>query len=264
MLLRGHAAIKESQVTQKGLTRRGGRAWALRTISPRPRRRASLLWLRAAFGLMLLALAGPSAVWAEGPQDLRVQLIPILATALDQDDQPVGVVAELEVAVEDRHDDRGLSVRFQTQPGRFSPVAQVAVVAAILDVARAANMNTDSLTISLRVPYRGVTVYGTSLSAMVGLTVVALAQGDFVKPDRVVTGTITRDGHIGPVSGIGLKLQAASIEHLHLVLVPEEYDQAEADWDVPFMLHVSPVGTVRRAYQALTDSEFPQIAPTRS
>ena len=125
-------------------------------------------------------------------------------------------------------------------------------------------MSTDSLTISLKVPYRGVTVYGSSLSAMVGLTVVALAHGDFVKPDRVVTGTITRDGHIGPVSGIGLKLQAASTEHLHLVLVPEEYDMADGDWDVPFMLHVSPVGTVRRAYQALTDSEFPQPTLTRS
>ncbi len=201
-------------------------------------------------------------VWAQGPQDLRVQLIPILATTFDQGEQPIGVVAELEVTVEDRHDDKGMSVRFQSQPGRFSRRAQVAVVGAILDVARAANMSTDSLTISLKVPYRGVTVYGTSLSAMVGLTVIALAHGDFVKPDRVVTGTITRDGHIGPVSGIGLKLQAASIKELHLVLVPEEYDTADGDWEVPFMLHVSPVGTVRRAYQALTDSEFPQVPLT--
>lgn len=234
-----------------------------RSSRPGGPRACPMRWA-VACGLILIALARPMNVGAQEPQDLRVQLIPILATTLDRDDQPVGVVAELEVAVEDRHDDKGMNVRFQNQPGRFSRVAQVAVVAAILDVARAANMSTDSLTISLRVPYRGVTVYGTSLSAMVGLTVVALAQGDFVKPDRVVTGTITRDGHIGPVSGIGLKLQAASTEQLHLVLVPEEYDESDGDWAVPFMLHVSPVGTVRRAYQALTDEEFPRAALTRS
>ncbi len=251
-------------MTQIGFCRAAEKAWARWTNSSRPRRPALVLWLTVTCGLLLVALAGPSPVRAQGPQDLRVQLIPILATTLDQDDQPIGFVAELEIAVEDRHDEKGMSVRFQSQPGRFSRRAQVAVVAAILHVARVANMSTDSLAISLKVPYRGVTVYGTSLSAMVGLTVVALAQGDFVKPDRVVTGTITRDGHIGPVSGIGLKLQAASTQHLHLVLVPEEYDVADADWNVPFMLHVSPVGTVRRAYQALTDSEFPQPPPTSS
>lgn len=258
------ADFQEFRVNRSEPKYTAGGTRTLRTTVLRPWRPALFFRLGIGCGLVLFALGVHSPVWAEGPQDLRTQLIPILATTLNEDDQPVGVVAELEVVVEDRHDDKGMNVRFQNHPGRFSRVAQVAVVAAIMDVARAANMSTDSLTISLRVPYRGVTVYGTSLSAMVGLTVVALAQGDFVKPDRVVTGTITRDGHIGPVSGIGLKLQAASTEHLHLVLVPEEYDTSDGDWEVPFMLHVSPVGTVRRAYQALTDSEFPQTALTRS
>lgn len=251
-------------MTEVSVSQTTGSTREPRTKSRGPGRCSLLARLVIACGLVLIALVRPMGVWAQGPEDLRVQLIPILATAFDQDKQPVGVVAELEVSVEDRHDNRGMNVSFQNHPGRFSRVAQVAVVAAIVDVARAANMSTDSLTISLKVPYRGVTVYGSSLSAMVGLTVLALARGDFIKPDRVVTGTITRDGHIGPVRGIGLKLQAASTQQLHLVLVPEEYDMAEGDWDVPFMLHVSPVGTVRRAYQALTDSEFPQPALTRS
>lgn len=256
--------MKGGQVRQTGLGHTTGLTRELGTSSLRPRHRALLLWLVVACGLALIVLARPMPVWAQEPQDLRVQLIPILGTALDGDKRPVGVVVEVEVSVEDRHDNKGMNVSFQSHPGRFSRMAQVAVVSAILDVARAANMSTDSLTISLTVPHRGVTVYGSSLSAMVGLTVVALAHGDFIKPDRVVTGTITRDGHIGPVSGIGLKLEAASTEALHLVLVPEEYDLADGDWNVPFMLHVSPVGTVRRAYQALTDSEFPQPALTRS
>lgn len=263
MHLLDHEQVKESQVTGIGNRRPTNRAWGVSACSHGRGSRACSRWFMVVGGLALITLAHPAAVGAQETQDLRVQLIPILATTLDRDQQPVGVVAELEVVVEDRHDNKGLNVSFESHPGRFSRTAQVAVVAAILDVARAANMSTDSLTISLTVPYRGVTVYGTSLSAMVGLTVVALARGDFVKPDRVVTGTVTRDGHIGPVSGIGLKLQAASTQELHLVLVPEEYDMADGDWDVPFMLHVSPVGTVRRAYQALTDSEFPQPVLTR-
>lgn len=227
---------------------------------------AGRVWMAAVCAAIAIALAPPMGVRAQAQEveDLRVQSIPILATTLDGEARPVGVVAELVVTVRDRHDDKGMDVRFQSRPGRFSRMAQVAVLSAILDVARAANLSTDSLTISLTVPYRDVTVYGTSLSAMVGLTVVALAHGDFVKPDRVVTGTITADGHIGPVSGIGLKLQAASVKDLHRVLVPEVYDIADGDWNVPFMLHVSPVDTVRRAYQALTDSEFPQPSPRRS
>ncbi len=37
------------------------------------------------------------------------------------------------------------------------------------------------------------------------------------------------------------------------VVVPEEMDVADADWDTPFLMHISPVGSVGEAYQALTD-----------
>lgn len=214
-------------------------------------------WTLAFLSVVLLPALPASAEDPGQPAKRQRQVIPILATALDHERNPVGVVAQLEVTVEHRRDHNGMNVRFETEPGRFSPATEVAVVAAILNVARVAHVSTDSLSVSLAVPYHGVTVYGTSLSAMVGLTVVALAHGDAIKPSRVLTGTINPDGHIGAVGGIALKLEAAQVEHFRRVLVPEEYDVTDGDWDTPFLLHVSPVSSVGRAYQALTDAVFP-------
>ena len=218
-------------------------------------------------GLLVCVALGGVPAWAEhlGPeQGTRKQLIPILATALDQRDQPVGVVAELEVRLESRNDHNGMDVRFHKEPGRFSRTAQVAVVAAIMNIARVAKVNTDSWTVSLSLPNRRATVYGSSLSAMVGLTVLALSQGEVIQPRRVLTGTIDRNGQIGPVGGIALKLKAAKGKHLHRVLVPQEYDVTDGDWSTPFLLHVSPVNTVNSAYQALTDRSFPQFGSVQS
>ncbi len=209
--------------------------------------------------LSVIILAASPAI-AHPPDDssqLRQQLIPILATTFDHANNAVGTVAAIQISLEDRDDHGGMDVRFETRPGRFSRTAQVAVLTGILHTARAARLNPDSWSVSLMVPHRGVTVYGTSLSAMVGLTVIALAQGELIKPYRVITGTVRPDGHIGAVGGIALKLQAAQEEHLTRVLVPDEYDVSDGDWKTPFLLHVSPVGTVTRAYQALTDRAFP-------
>ncbi len=195
---------------------------------------------------------------------LRQQVIPILATTFDRDRNPVGVVTELQVGLSRRDDQNGIDLQFQAKPGRFSPTTQVAVLTAILRAARVAKLNPDSWTILLVVPHRGVTVHGKSLSAMVGLTVVALAKGHSIKPSHVVTGTIERDGRIGAVSGIALKLQAAHAWRLGRVLIPDEYVVTEGDWSTPFLLHVSPVGSVTRAYRALTDHDFPGKHPAGS
>ncbi|WP_447975439.1 S16 family serine protease [Nitrospira sp. Kam-Ns4a] len=183
----------------------------------------------------------------------KVQLIRVLATTLNHSRHPVGAVTELVVALEQRSDQRGIQVTFHTQPGRFSISAQTEVLSAIVRTAKLANLNPDSWSVSLAALAPGRTVSGGSLSAMVGLTVAALAKGDTIPTDRVITGTIAPDGQIGPVDGIGLKLEAAQKKHLQRVLVPEEYATTEADWTVPFLLHVSPVGTVSKAYEALTD-----------
>ncbi|MGQ0809615.1 MAG: S16 family serine protease [Nitrospiraceae bacterium] len=180
------------------------------------------------------------------------QRIRILGTSLAYDRTPIGVVADIVIALERRNDHKGLMVSFESTPGHFSPLTQAAALAAIITTAEAAKMNTDSWSVTLSVPYPGITIYGVSLSAMVGLSAVALARGDVIPLDRVITGTVTADGHIGTVGGIPLKLQAAFHEQLHRVLIPEELDIADEDWRTPFLMQVSPVATVSVAYQALT------------
>lgn len=182
----------------------------------------------------------------------REQLIRILGTTLNRDQQPVGVVSEVVVTFIKRTDRRGIEITFETEPGRFSYTSQAAVLLAIDRTARAARLDSNSWSVFVTVPSPGVTVYGESLSAMVGLTVVALAKGDFISPDRVITGTVTRDGHIGAVGGLALKVEAAHKAHLQRVLVPDEQHVADGDWQTPFLMQVSPVDTVSKAYKALT------------
>ena len=205
--------------------------------------------------LLAAAIAAPAAEAKHIRPDLpwREQLIRILGTTLDRDQNPVGVVAEIVVTFVQRNDQRGIEITFETEPGRISYTSQAAVLLAIDRTARAAHLNSDSWTVFVTVPSPGVTVYGESLSAMVGITVVALAKGDFIPPDRVITGTVTRDGHIGTVGGIPLKVEAAHEARMHRVLIPEEQHVSDGDWRTPFLMQVSAVGTVSDAYQALTD-----------
>ena len=182
----------------------------------------------------------------------REQLIPILGITVEEK-QTVGTVTNLLVAFEERTDRDGLAVQFRAMPGRFSRMAQTAVEQAIYRTARAAGLMTDSWTVILSVPYPGVTIYGESLSAMVAISVIALAKGDLIPPDRVITGTVSPDGHIAAVGSVPLKVSAAKEAHMRRVVVPEEMDIADGDWHTPFLVQVSPVGSVSEAYFALTD-----------
>lgn len=195
-------------------------------------------------------------VFAVGDAHARVEwkqeFIHILGTTYDQEHKPVGIVADIFLTFGEREDQRGLDVRFDDRPGRFSPVAKSAVMKAIARTAELAELDTRSWTINLAVPYEGVTVYGESLSAMVGLAVVAMAKGDAIPRDRAITGTVTEDGRIGEVTGLPLKVEAAHRQHLRRVLVPDKYSIADGDWETPFLMQVSPVGSVIQAYEALT------------
>ena len=189
---------------------------------------------------------------AIGPAQYHQLAVPILGVTLNQEHHPVGVVTHVVIHFEKRRDHHGLQLRFRTGPGRFSPYAQQAVAAAVIRACEAANLQTDSWTIYFTFPYRGLTMYGDSLSAMVGLSVVAMAKGDPIIFGRSLTGTITEDGHIGAVGGIPYKVQAAYDDHMNRILIPEERDASDDDWQTPFMMHVSPIGTVDKAYYALT------------
>jgi PDZ domain-containing protein len=70
--------------------------------------------------------------------------------------------------------------------------------------------------------------------------------------DRVITGTVTPNGLIGPVGGIPLKVAAANQARLRMVLVPEKQETAEGNWEAPSSMQVSQVNSVSQACQSLT------------
>jgi predicted S18 family serine protease len=214
--------------------------------------------VRMVVGLAVLSMmpAGFSAEAAAPPP--RQQLITFLGVTMERrmGEEPKGAVGQLIVEWAARSDHDGMTV---TCSQGFSPYTVAAIVSAIERVARVAGMESNSWTVVIRryddgQPYG--TVYGDSLSAMVGLTVLALAKGDRVLPDRVLTGTVTPDGRLGPVSAVNSKIAAAHARHFRRVIVPDSVDPSDRDWHTPFLMQVSPIQSVSAAYQALTDRQM--------
>ena len=213
-----------------------------------------VLTVKAILGLAL------SQVWNEAsagqtlgyPYRQLEQQIPILGVMIEAD-RAIGTVAHITVSFAERTDSTGLAVIFRQGAGRLSPMAQTSTEQAIHRAARAAGLSTNSWTVMVTVDQPKMTIYGNSLSAMVGLTVIAMAKGQRILPDRVLTGGIDRDGHILSVGGIPLKVEAAGLARLKRVLVPEEMSPDDGDWQTPFLMQVSPVSSLQQAYLGLTD-----------
>ena len=211
----------------------------------------------AVLSLSLSVSLGPPAADAVGVS-ARQQLITFLGVTMDRrmGEEPQGAVGQLVIEWAARSDHDGMTV---TCSSGFSPYTMTSIVAAIERVARIAGMESSSWNVVIRRydegPRFGM-VYGDSLSAMVGLTVVALAKGDRVLPDRVLTGTVTPDGRLGPVSAVDTKIAAAHAMHFRRVIVPDSLDPTDRDWHTPFLMQVSPIQSVSAAYQALTDRQM--------
>lgn len=205
--------------------------------------------------MFLLLAAGAAGAESVSSPDYREQLVHFLGVSMVNDvrQDGTGVVGELVVRLSKRRDAGGMVITFLPGQGTFSEETEVEIIQAIDRTARFAHLNTDSWNVSLKVAQPAVLIYGNSLSAMVGLSVVALAKGDYVPPDRVVTGTVTADGRLGQVRAISKKVQAAHREHLRRVIIPDTLDPEDPDWRTPFMMQVSPIHSVPMAYQALTD-----------
>jgi hypothetical protein len=182
----------------------------------------------------------------------REQLIPILGVTTGQDQ--IGTVSYVRVSFEERQDQLGLMLHFHTAPGRFSRMAQTSIEQAIRRSAQSLGIPTDSWTVELSVPYAGMTIYGNSVSGMVSLSVVAMAQGKTVPTGYVLTGTVTPDGEIGPVGSVPLKIQAARAAKLRRVVGSKQMTHSENAWNLPVSIQVSPVQSVPEALDALTDS----------
>ena len=206
----------------------------------------------AALLLSVLCLTGFAD--AAGPDDgPREQYIPLLCVLMEE--APTGKVTYsgkviyVMVVFTTRNDAEGLEVHFTVGPGRFSMVTQTAAKQAIANTARVLGLSSDSWSVGLGALESGLIIDGPSLSAMVGLAVAAMAKGESIPRNRVITGTITSDGHIGPVGGVGLKVSAARQAGLQMVLVPSVDNKKER---APDVTQVFTVGSVRQAYEALT------------
>ena len=205
---------------------------------------------------VFLTWGGPSAGQAASESSPPIKhvrtVIPILGTTMNAQSEQVGIVAEIQLEFLQRRDHKGLDLQFLSRPGKFSPYAQQSVKDALVLVVEAAGLNPDSWTVKFILPYPGVTLYGESLSAMAALNVVALAKNEPVDEETVLTGTVTADGHVGTVGGVPLKILAAYEQRYRRVLIPEEPDVADDDWETPFLMEVTPVGSIKHAYLALT------------
>ncbi|MFZ1747480.1 MAG: S16 family serine protease [Nitrospirales bacterium] len=145
-----------------------------------------------------------------------------LGTTLDLNSQPIGIVAELDISFRKQEGQEALNVTFASGPGKFSPLTQVAIQSGIVSAARIAGLDPKTWNIFLKFPSPGVTIYGDSLTAMVSVVALAMANDNPIILNRVMTGKVTHDGHIGAVGGIPLKIQAAFAEHIPRVMIPEE------------------------------------------
>ncbi len=226
-----------------------------------PRSKICAMTMTILLGLTLWTHSAASKM--AGPIQIRHQSVPILGVTYNEAHQPLGIVMYVMIHFQKRADHDGLKVHFRKNPGRFGPLARKGVATAIGRAAQSANLQTDSWTVVLTFPYPGLTMYGDSLSAMVALSVIALAKGDAIQYGRTLTGVITDDGHIGAVTGIPFKVYAAYSEGLDRVLIPEDHHPLDGEWRIPFLMHVSHVGTVEKAYQELTGrSLFPEESST--
>ena len=207
--------------------------------------------------VVILILGLESHAWARPSPILTSHLrIPILGTSINQHHRLVGLVSQIVIDLSERRDHNGLQVQFHTEPGQFSLLARKAIHQAITRAFHVANLPSSSWTVLLRFPYRGLTIYGERLSAMVGLSVVAMVKGDVLLEGRILTGTITDEGYIGSVSGLQLKILAAYRQHFQRVFIPSDYDIEDGDWRTPFLMHVSPVSTINEAYLGLTGHQL--------
>ena len=188
----------------------------------------------------------------------REQLIPTLGVTTGQNQ--IGTVFYMRISFDERQDQTGLILHFHATPGRFSRMAQTSIEQAIRRSAQSLGISTDSWTVELSFPYTGMTIYGDSMSAMVSLSVVAMAQGKTVPTGHVLTGTVTPEGEIGPVGSVPLKVQAARAAKLRRVVVSKQTPAAEQAGNLPISIQISPVQSVPEALDALTDSSSTKSA----
>ncbi len=110
---------------------------------------------------------------------------------------------------------------------------------------------------------------GPSAGALKTIAVLSLMQGDTLKSDLTMTGTINPDGTIGPVGGIPQKIQGAAAEGVKTVLIPAGQRNSQSVDDGSLVdvvdegrrlgVEVKEVRDVYEAYQLFTGHQLPRL-----
>ncbi|MBI4001623.1 MAG: hypothetical protein HY348_07550 [Nitrospira defluvii] len=111
---------------------------------------------------------------------------------------------------------------------------------------------------AIGIAYASTGTDGPSAGAVMTVGFAALLKGDRIQRGIAMTGTITKDGIIGPVGGIPDKIRAAAREGYRTILIPEgqRYDPRwninRLAWDLN--VEVKEVSTIEEAYHLMTGS----------
>ncbi len=109
---------------------------------------------------------------------------------------------------------------------------------------------------AIGIAYASTGTDGPSAGAVMTVGFAALLKGDHIRRGIALTGTMTKDGTIGPVGGIPDKIRAAAREGYRTILIPEG-QQDDPRWNINRLawdlnVEVKEVATVEEAYHLMT------------
>lgn len=210
-----------------------------------PLRRLGIVLL-IAFLLLPLTIA-----W---PEPHRFATIPALAVGVFGGAE-VGSVHYIVIQLDEDRLSRGPTVQFSEQ-SRGSAVGddwKEGVKTAISAAATAVREDARGWTVTIKNRAYANYTNGASASSAIAVGLIAAWRGDALRPDAVLTGLITADGHIQPVAGLPSKLEGAARANMHTLLIPAGQGRTD-EWDLFELgrqrnITVIEVGTLSEAYE---------------
>ena len=106
------------------------------------------------------------------------------------------------------------------------------------------------------IAYAATGTDGPSAGGVMAVGFAALLKGDHIRRGIAMTGTISKDGTIGPVGGIPDKIRAAAREGYRTILIPAgqrddpRWNLTRLAWDLN--VEIREVSTVHEAYYLMT------------
>ena len=209
------------------------------------------------FGIVLgiaFLLSPFMAAWSE-PH--RLATVPALAVGVIGGAE-IGSLHYIVIQLDEDRLSRGPTVQF-SERSRGSAVGdewKEGVQTAVTAAAQAVKEDARGWTVTIKNRAYANYTNGASASSAIAVGLIAAWRGDALRPDAVVTGLITADGHIQPVAGLPRKLEGAARSNMHIMLIPA--GQARTDeWDLFELglqrnITVIEVGTLKEAYEFMT------------